>query len=139
MMHRRSVTTMLALLWSASGLIPASGQTAIKGSKTQRKQPAVQERVPIAQEVLDAEAALEKGDFKVAMKEYAEIDKAEGYSRIGMGEIPILTYYPRDGGPYIASGIASSARPYGRFSYDWRRSFCTTLRCRSSSSSVMTS
>lgn len=48
-----------AILASAA----ASAQTATKGGKSARKPPAVQERIPIAQEVLDAETALEKGDL----------------------------------------------------------------------------
>jgi UbiD family decarboxylase len=46
----------------------------------------------------------------------SELVAAEGYERIGadLGKLPILTYYPKDGGPYIASGvIASYDKEYG--------------------------
>jgi UbiD family decarboxylase len=40
----------------------------------------------------------------------AEVVDTEGYERIGadLGKLPILTYYPKDGGPYIASGVVAS-------------------------------
>jgi len=44
------------------------------------------------------------------------IKEAEGYRDIGndLHKLPILTYYPFDGGPYIASGIAVAEDPeYG--------------------------
>jgi UbiD family decarboxylase len=51
----------------------------------------------------------------------AEVVEAENYERIGaeLGKLPILTYYPKDGGPYIASGIvACYDKEYGvNFSY----------------------
>jgi 2,5-furandicarboxylate decarboxylase 1 len=36
--------------------------------------------------------------------------EAEGYENIGsdLGKLPILTYYPKDGGPYIASGVVAA-------------------------------
>jgi UbiD family decarboxylase len=42
--------------------------------------------------------------------------EAEGYEDVGadLGKLPILTYYPKDGGPYISSGIiASNDNEYG--------------------------
>jgi UbiD family decarboxylase len=42
--------------------------------------------------------------------------EAENYEKIGadLGKLPILTYYPKDGGPYIASGIvACNDKEYG--------------------------
>ncbi len=46
---------------------------------------------------------------------------AQGYEDIGadLGKLPILTHYPKDGGPYISSGIAASYdKEYGvNFSY----------------------
>jgi 2,5-furandicarboxylate decarboxylase 1 len=46
---------------------------------------------------------------------------AEGYVDVGadLGKLPILTHYPKDGGPYISSGIvAVNDRGYGvNFSY----------------------
>jgi len=42
--------------------------------------------------------------------------EAEGYENIGsdLGKLPILTYYPKDGGPYIASGVvAASDKEHG--------------------------
>jgi len=44
------------------------------------------------------------------------IEEAEGYDEIGadFGKLPILTYYPKDGGPYISSGIVvSNDKEYG--------------------------
>jgi 2,5-furandicarboxylate decarboxylase 1 len=46
----------------------------------------------------------------------ARVIEAEGYEDIGadLGKLPILTYYPKDGGPYISSGIvASNDKEYG--------------------------
>jgi 2,5-furandicarboxylate decarboxylase 1 len=46
----------------------------------------------------------------------ARVIEAEGYEDIGadLGKLPILTHYPKDGGPYISSGIvASSDEEYG--------------------------
>ncbi|MGA8904184.1 MAG: UbiD family decarboxylase, partial [Candidatus Bathyarchaeia archaeon] len=51
----------------------------------------------------------------------AKIIEAEGYHNIGadLHLLPILTHYPKDGGPYISSGIvASEDKEYGvNFSY----------------------
>jgi UbiD family decarboxylase len=51
----------------------------------------------------------------------AKIIEAEGYQDIGadLRLLPILTHYPKDGGPYISSGIvASEDKEYGvNFSY----------------------
>ena len=51
----------------------------------------------------------------------ARVTEAGNYEKIGadLGKLPILTYYPNDGGPYIASGIvASYDKEYGvNFSY----------------------
>jgi 2,5-furandicarboxylate decarboxylase 1 len=40
----------------------------------------------------------------------ARIVEAEGYEDIGadLGKLPILTHYPKDGGPYISSGVVAS-------------------------------
>ena len=40
----------------------------------------------------------------------ARIIDAEGYEDIGadLGKLPILTHYPKDGGPYISSGVVAS-------------------------------
>jgi UbiD family decarboxylase len=46
----------------------------------------------------------------------ARVAEAENYERIGadLGKLPILTYYPKDGGPYIASAVvACSDKEYG--------------------------
>jgi 2,5-furandicarboxylate decarboxylase 1 len=46
----------------------------------------------------------------------ARVIEAEGYEDIGadLGKLPILTYYPKDGGPYISSGIvACNDNEYG--------------------------
>ena len=46
----------------------------------------------------------------------ARVIEAEGYQDIGadLGKLPILTHYPKDGGPYISSGIvASNDKEYG--------------------------
>ena len=46
----------------------------------------------------------------------ARVVEAEGYQDIGadLGKLPILTHYPKDGGPYISSGIvASNDKEYG--------------------------
>jgi 2,5-furandicarboxylate decarboxylase 1 len=39
----------------------------------------------------------------------ARVIEAQGYEDIGgdLGKLPILTYYPKDGGPYISSGIVA--------------------------------
>jgi 2,5-furandicarboxylate decarboxylase 1 len=39
----------------------------------------------------------------------ATVIEADGYEEIGadLGKLPILTYYPKDGGPYISSGIVA--------------------------------
>jgi UbiD family decarboxylase len=39
----------------------------------------------------------------------ARVIEAKNYERIGadLGKLPILTYYPKDGGPYIASGVVA--------------------------------
>jgi len=45
-----------------------------------------------------------------------ELRRAEGYTEIkpDLGKLPILTYYPFDGGPYVASGVAiANDREYG--------------------------
>ena len=45
-----------------------------------------------------------------------DVSDAKGYERIGadLSKLPILTYYPKDGGPYIASGVvAGYDREYG--------------------------
>ena len=51
----------------------------------------------------------------------AEVIDAEDYERIGadLGKLPILTYYAKDGGPYIASGVVACCdKEYGvNFSY----------------------
>ena len=51
----------------------------------------------------------------------AKIIEAEGYQNIGadLRLLPLLTHYPKDGGPYISSGIvASEDKEYGvNFSY----------------------
>ncbi len=51
----------------------------------------------------------------------ANVIEAEGYKDIGadLGKLPILTHYPKDGGPYISSGIvAVNDKEYGvNFSY----------------------
>lgn len=51
----------------------------------------------------------------------ANVIEAEGYEDIGadLGKLPILTHYPKDGGPYISSGIvAVNDKEYGvNFSY----------------------
>jgi 2,5-furandicarboxylate decarboxylase 1 len=51
----------------------------------------------------------------------AQVIEAEGYEDIGadLGKLPILTHYPKDGGPYISSGVvASNDSEYGvNFSY----------------------
>jgi 2,5-furandicarboxylate decarboxylase 1 len=51
----------------------------------------------------------------------ANVIEAEGYVDIGsdLGKLPILTHYPKDGGPYISSGIvAVNDKEYGvNFSY----------------------
>jgi 2,5-furandicarboxylate decarboxylase 1 len=40
----------------------------------------------------------------------ARVIEAEGYQDMGtdLGKLPILTHYPKDGGPYISSGIVAS-------------------------------
>jgi len=46
----------------------------------------------------------------------AEVQEAEGYANIGadLSKLPILTHYPKDGGPYISSGIvACNDKEYG--------------------------
>ena len=46
----------------------------------------------------------------------ARVVEAEGYEDIGadLGKLPILTHYPKDGGPYISSGVvACNDREYG--------------------------
>ena len=46
----------------------------------------------------------------------ARVAEAENYESIGadLGKLPILTYYPKDGGPYVASGVvACSDKEYG--------------------------
>ena len=46
----------------------------------------------------------------------ARVIDAEGYKNIGadLGRLPILTHYPKDGGPYISSGVvACSDKEYG--------------------------
>lgn len=46
----------------------------------------------------------------------SRVVEAEGYEKIGadLGKLPVLTHYPKDGGPYIASGIvASNDKEYG--------------------------
>jgi len=46
----------------------------------------------------------------------ARVIEAEGYEDIGadLGKLPILTYYPKDGGPYVSSGIvACNDNEYG--------------------------
>jgi 2,5-furandicarboxylate decarboxylase 1 len=51
----------------------------------------------------------------------ARVIDAQGYEDIGadLGKLPILTHYPKDGGPYISSGVfASYDKEYGvNFSY----------------------
>jgi UbiD family decarboxylase len=51
----------------------------------------------------------------------ANVIEAEGYEDIGadLGKLPILTHYPKDGGPYISSGIVVvNDKEYGvNFSY----------------------
>jgi UbiD family decarboxylase len=46
----------------------------------------------------------------------ARVVEAEGYEDLGadLGKLPILTHYPKDGGPYVSSGvIASNDKEYG--------------------------
>ena len=46
----------------------------------------------------------------------ARVVEAKGYEDIGadLGKLPILTHYPKDGGPYISSGVvACNDREYG--------------------------
>ena len=46
----------------------------------------------------------------------ATVVKAEGYEDLGadLGKLPILTHYPKDGGPYISSGVvACNDKEYG--------------------------
>ena len=46
----------------------------------------------------------------------AKVVEAEGYVNIGadLNKLPILTHYPKDGGPYISSGVvASNDKEYG--------------------------
>jgi len=51
----------------------------------------------------------------------AQIIEAEGYESLGsdLSQLPILTHYPKDGGPYISSGVvACNDEEYGvNFSY----------------------
>jgi 2,5-furandicarboxylate decarboxylase 1 len=45
-----------------------------------------------------------------------EVEEAQGYAEVepDLSKLPILTYYPFDGGPYVASGIAiASDQEYG--------------------------
>jgi UbiD family decarboxylase len=62
------------------------------------------------------EELIAKLTYAIEQPKKARVVEAKGYEDIGpdLGKLPILTHYPKDGGPYISSGVvACNDREYG--------------------------